>query len=154
MRYRFFSLVALTFFAVVVAASAVAQEGGGNHNDRDRGSNSGWWDRDANAPWPPTGNWHGGRWGSGGACFYRDPNYGGSYFCLRRGEQRDSLPGIGNDISSIRAFGGARVTVFDKTGFRGARARLRSDVSDLRQLGVSGMGNHTWNNRISSVRVQ
>jgi hypothetical protein len=154
MRYRFFSLAVLTFFVVTIAVSAVAQGGGGNRNDRDQGSNNAWWNRDPKAPWPPNGNWHGGHWGPGGACFYKDRNFGGSYFCMRRGEQRDSLPGYGNDISSIRTFGGARVIVFDKTGFRGARERLGDNVRDLRRVGVTGMGNHTWNNRISSIRVQ
>jgi Protein of unknown function (DUF3011) len=113
-----------------------------------------WWNRDPNDTWPPRGNWHGGNWGQGGACFYRDRNFGGGFFCMRRGEQRASLSGYGDDISSIRLFGGARVVVFDDRNFSGARDRLGRDVSDLRQLNVSQKPGHTWNNRISSISIQ
>lgn len=121
---------------------------------RGGGPDNGWWDPDPDDTWPPRGNWRGGNWGKGGACFYRDRNFGGSFFCLRRGERRESLGGLGDDISSIRTFGGARVTVFDDRDFRGAREFLRDDVPDLRQISVSQKPGHTWNNRISSVRVQ
>ncbi len=119
--------------------------------DRDRG---GWWDRDDNAGWPPRGNAHGGRWERGGACFYSDRDFRGNYFCLRRGESRDSLGSMGDDISSIRTFGGARVIVFDDRDFRGANQQFRGDVGDLRNRGVRQKSGHTWNNRISSVHVQ
>jgi DUF3011 family protein len=117
-------------------------------------SNSPWWNRDPSDTWPPRGDWHGGNWGSGGACFYKDRGFGGSYFCMRRGEQRDSLAGYGDQISSIRVFGGARVFVFDDRNFSGARTRLRQDAPDLERVPVSQKPGHTWNNRISSVRVQ
>lgn len=126
-------------------------QGGGNRPGYDR---EGWWDRDPNDTWPPRGNWHGGRWEQGGACFYRDRNFGGSYFCMRRGEQRSSLEGYGDDISSIRVFGNARVIVFDDRDFRGANAGFRRDIDDLRQRGVAQKFGHTWNNRISSLQVR
>jgi Peptidase inhibitor family I36 len=154
MRYRFFPLVALIFFMAMVAASAVGQGGGRNHDDRDNGSNNGWWDRDTNAPWPPRGDWHGGHWDGGGACFYKDRNFDGRYFCMRRGEARNSLGGYGDDISSIRVFGSARVVIFDDRNFSGAKQMIRGAVNDLRQLGVRQKPGHTWNNRISSIRVQ
>ncbi|HTR67745.1 MAG TPA: DUF3011 domain-containing protein [Terriglobales bacterium] len=122
---------------------------GGNPNPE-----NGWWERGPNDNWPPRGDWHGGRWQSGGACFYKDRDFGGSFFCMRRGEQRESLAGYGDDISSIRAFGGARVTVFDDRNFSGARQTLGGDVPDLRQLPVMQKPGHTWNNRISSLSVQ
>lgn len=134
--------------------------GGGDWNRDNRGGNyggydeDGWWDPDPNDTWPPRGNWRGGRWDSGGACFYKDRNFGSSYFCMRRGEQREVLGGYGDDISSIRLFGGARVTVYDDRNFNGARQTLYSDASDLRQLSVTQKPGHTWNNRISSIRVQ
>ncbi|HSS96860.1 MAG TPA: DUF3011 domain-containing protein, partial [Terriglobales bacterium] len=111
----------------------------------------GWWEPEPNSTWPPRGEWHGGRWDRGGACFYKDRNFSGSFFCMRRGEQRESLGGYGDDISSIRVFGGARVIVFNDSYFRGANAGFRGDIADLRQAGVRHMGSHTWNNRISSV---
>jgi hypothetical protein len=119
-----------------------------------RDSDNGWWDPDPSDTWPPRENWHGGRWERGGACFYTDRNFGGRFFCMRGGEQRESLGSYGDDISSIRTFGGARVEVYDDRDFHGARQNLSGDVPDLRQLSVAQKPGHTWNNRISSVRVQ
>ncbi len=114
----------------------------------------GWWRRDPDDTWPPLGDWHGGRWNRGGACFYTDRDFGGNFFCLRRGESRESLGGYGDDISSIRVFGGARALIYDDRHFSGKRAALGGDVADLRQVPVRGKSGHTWNNRISSVAVQ
>jgi hypothetical protein len=114
----------------------------------------GWWKQDPNDTWPPRGDWRGGRWNRGGACFYRDRNFSGDYFCLRRGESRESMGGLGDDISSIRVFGGARAMVYDDRNFSGKRAAFGGDVEDLRQVPVRGKPGHTWNNRISSVAVQ
>lgn len=111
----------------------------------------GWWDPEPGSDWPPRGDWHGGNWGRGGACFYRDRNFSGNFFCLRRGEVREQLGDLGDDISSIRVFGGARVTVYNDRDFRGGSGRTGSDVADLREWRFHG--DHTWNNRISSVRV-
>jgi hypothetical protein len=127
-------------------------EGPGGHGGPGGGQGGGWWDPEPGGEWPPRGDWHGGNWGRGGACFYRDRNFGGDFFCLRRGESRESLGGLGDDISSIRVFGGARVTVYNDRDFRGGKAQTRGDLADLRNW--SYQGGHTWNNRISSVRVQ
>jgi len=115
------------------------------------GHGGGWWEPEPGGNWPPRGDWHGGNWERGGACFYRDRNFSGDFFCLRRGEARESLGDMGDDISSIRVFGNARVTVYNDRDFSGGSGRTSSDVSDLRQW--SFRGGHTWNNRISSVRV-
>jgi len=115
------------------------------------GPGGGWWDPEPGVDWPPRGDWHGGNWGRGGACFYRDRNFSGNFFCLRRGEARESLGNLGDDISSIRVFGNARVTVYNDRNFSGGSGRTSGDVPDLRQW--SFRGGHTWNNRISSVRV-
>ncbi len=127
-----------------------------DHRDRDRdgGGISIWWNSDPRDTWPPRGDWHGGNWGRGGACFYKDRNFGGSFFCLRRGEQRESLGNYGDDISSIRVFGRARAMIYDDRNFSGARQRVSGDVGDLRQYRVSQKPGHTWNNRVSSIRVQ
>jgi hypothetical protein len=80
-----------------------------------------------------------------GACFYEDADYSGDYFCLRTGEQLDSLwPGTNDRISSIFTFGRAEVTVFRDNGFRGPSRRFDYDVPNLQD----------WNDRISSIRVQ
>src|SRR5262249_38185724 len=73
----------------------VYERRGGGYDGGYRGNNDrdGWWDRDDNFSWPPRGDWHGGRWDRGGACFYKEANFQGSYFCMRRGEERASLSG-------------------------------------------------------------
>ena len=114
----------------------------------------GWWRHEEGETWPPRGDSHGGNWHRGGACFYSDRNFGGNYFCLRKGESRESLGGYGDDISSIRVFGGARAIIYDDRNFTGARNKVGGDISDLRQLSVKQKSGHTWNNRISSVAVQ
>ena len=81
-----------------------------------------------------------------GACFYRDVNFSGDYFCLPRGASFTTLPrGFEDQISSIRVLRTAGVMVFRDRDFDGRLARITSDVSDLRR-GV-------WNDRISSIRV-
>jgi hypothetical protein len=83
---------------------------------------------------------------SSGACFYEDINYGGRYFCARIGSVIPQMPGgANNDISSIRIFGNAEVTVFRDGGLRGSSRRFSSNIRDLRGVG--------WNDRISSYRV-
>lgn len=113
-----------------------------------------WWNPAPGDPWPPRGNWHGGNWGSGGACFYTNRNFGGRFFCMRRGDAQPSLGGYGGNISSIRVFGGARVEIFNDRNFSGPRDTIRGDVPDLRGFRVTQMPNHTWNNRISSLRIR
>ena len=125
----------------------------GGHGHGLDGPEGGWWDPEPNAPWPPRGNWHGGRWERGGACFYTENRFSGSFFCLRHGEGRESLAGYGDKISSIRVFGNARVSVYDDRDFRGAHGTTGEDVVDLRDWEVRQKPGHTWNNRISSIRV-
>jgi hypothetical protein len=102
--------------------------------------------------WPPSGNWNGGNWGSGGACFYKDSNFRGDYICLRRGENRPAL-NMNDRISSIRVFGAARVSFWIDSNFNGQRGQTSSDIDNLSNWRVPGM-NHSWNDRISSIRVQ
>jgi hypothetical protein len=92
-------------------------------------------------------SWGGGEIPQDGACFYRDSNYRGSYFCLGGNDQLDSLPrGVSDNISSIRVFGRAEVRVFKDSRFGGESANLRSDARDL------SVGD--WNDTISSVQVR
>jgi len=91
------------------------------------------------------------RWGRpdaprSGACFYRDANFQGEYFCVRAGDSLDAVPSDMNDeISSIRTFGGVEVTVYQNRGFKGRSERFR-EVRNLRDEG--------WNDRLSSLRVE
>ena len=59
----------------------------------------------------------GGPWGRpplprSGACFYRDINFGGEYFCAPPGSRAEVPRGTNDEISSVRIFGDAAVTVF------------------------------------------
>lgn len=82
-----------------------------------------------------------------GACFYRDANFKGDYFCLNAGREYSSLPsGMNDRISSIQTFGGAEVTIFQDSRFGGRSRNFRGDVRNLKDEG--------WNDRLSSLRVR
>jgi hypothetical protein len=91
------------------------------------------------------------RWGRptvprDGACFYRDAGFRGEYFCVRAGEDLPHIPGgLNDEISSIRTFGRAEVTIFRDRRFTGRAERFGGDVWNLRNQG--------WNDRLSSLRV-
>jgi len=119
------------------------------------GGNAGWWSPNQGDRWPPQGSWHGGNWGQGGACFYKNSGFGGDFFCLRRGEAREALPpGMGDQVSSIRTFGGAGVVIFEQKNFGGARQAINGEAPDLRRMPVAQRPGHSWNDRIASVRVR
>ena len=81
-----------------------------------------------------------------GACFYRDAGFRGDYFCVRAGEDLPWIPaGLNDEISSIRTFGRAEVTVYQDRRFSGRSERFGRDVFNLRNEG--------WNDRLSSLRV-
>ncbi len=92
------------------------------------------------------------RWGrdrfpQSGACFFQDANFRGEYFCVGAGSDVGAVPEEMNDeISSIRLFGKAEVTVFRDTRFRGGSIKFRGDIRNLKDEG--------WNDRISSLRVE
>ena len=91
------------------------------------------------------------RWGRGafpgsGACFFRDVDFRGEYFCVQAGDSVGRVPDDMNDrISSIRIFGRAAVSVFRDVRFNGGSLRFDHSVRDLRD--------ERWNDRISSMRV-
>jgi hypothetical protein len=81
-----------------------------------------------------------------GACFYRDIDFRGDYFCLPRGGSYAMVPdGFNDQISSIRVISSGGVMIFLDGDFGGDAARVDSDAPDLRR--------GSWNDRISSVRV-
>ena len=102
-------------------------------------------------------------WNSGGerprdlhdaACFYSDANFGGEYFCMGRGENYPSLPGGFNDrISSIQIIGRTRVIIFNDDDFRGIHLDLKRSVDNLKRFRKQDDPSRTWNDRISSIRV-
>lgn len=82
-----------------------------------------------------------------GACFYRDSNFRGDYFCVNAGRDYSSLSSdMNNQISSIRLFGNAQVTIFQEPRFGGRGRDFRGEVRNLKDEG--------WNDRISSLRVR
>ena len=91
------------------------------------------------------------RWGRpnvprDGACFYRDAGFRGDYFCVNAGEFLPNIPrGLNDEISSIRTFGRAMVTVYRDRRFTGRSESFGEDVWNLRNLG--------WNDRLSSLQV-
>ena len=90
------------------------------------------------------------RWGRpstprDGACFYRDKNYAGDYFCTDAGQDVAVLPnGMNDQITSIRTFGNVLVTIYADGRFRGKSTELRGDVRNV---------GDDWNDKISSMRV-
>jgi hypothetical protein len=134
--------------------------GGRASNDDDRDHDRGNWDR--NRDRDRDRNWSGDlRWGRGsqpreGACFYRQTEFRGDYFCIERGRSITALPREFNDaISSIRIFGNARVLAYQNADFRGARAAFGRDSRDLRdKRSRSNDWDRDWNNRISSLEVR
>ena len=91
------------------------------------------------------------RWGRpsvprDGACFYRDTNFQGDYFCTEAGQDVPIMPnGMNDQITSIRTFGNVQVTIYKDGRFRGRSSELRGDVRNVGE---------EWNDGISSIRVR
>src|SRR4249919_2760540 len=82
-----------------------------------------------------------------GVCFFKDPDFRGEYFCARAGDSIGSLGKDMNDeISSMRLFGDAEVTVFQDVRFSGRSSRFDREIRDMKRSG--------WDDRISSFRVR
>lgn len=89
-----------------------------------------------------------------GACFYKDTNFRGDYFCLKPGDNWSSMPAGFNDrISSIRVFHDARVRIFNNDNFQGTNIRIDRNVDTLRRLRLRDNPRKDWNDRISSIAV-
>ena len=116
-------LVALTVLGISMAGvHAFAQQGQNNRNDNG--------DR---------------------VCFYRDVQFEGPSWCYRPGDELADLRDRGNEISSIRVFGRARVIVYDLDGFMGVADEFDMDVADLRLRSMERR--RDWNDRIDSFQV-
>src|SRR5689334_23142585 len=64
-----------------------------------------------------------------GACFYRDANFRGPYFCMQAGDNAGNLSSsVRAEISSIRVFGNVEVSTFDRGNFRGETRRFDQDA--------------------------
>lgn len=89
---------------------------------------------------------------------YEHPNFQGGAIVLRAGESVENLArwdfdngrGANDRISSLRVEGGAEVTVFADSRFRGEALRV---TDDIRHLGRGDRALVRFDDRISSVRV-
>ena len=89
-----------------------------------------------------------------GACFYKDSDFRGDYFCMKRGDRWPTLPAGFNDrISSIRVFRDARVRLFIDNDFHGVSVRIDHDVADLHSIRLPDNASKSWNDRVSSIAV-
>ncbi len=88
-----------------------------------------------------------------GACFYTSQNFSGDYFCQSRGASLNVPKGFNDKISSIRVYGRVTVTLYNDANFAGPSVNTRQSVPDLRAWNYAGYNNKSWNNRISSVRL-
>ncbi len=87
-------------------------------------------------------------------CVYQHSYFQGWEECYRPGDEVADLHTHNDNISSIRVYGNAIVTIYDDKNFRGDATQITSEVRDLAQLsagGFGGLGN--WNDRIGSFRV-
>jgi hypothetical protein len=68
-----------------------------------------------------------------GVCFYREPNYGGSAFCLQSGASNASInTGNAGQFASVKLFGHSKgVEVYSGANFQGDNFRITRDEPDL-----------------------
>jgi len=89
-----------------------------------------------------------------GACFYREENFRGRYFCVRVGEAVERLEnGFDNGIYSVQLFGRAEVIAFNYFGYTGVFTRIEGSIPNLRALPVADNPEKNWAGRISSIQV-
>ena len=93
---------------------------------------------------------------------YQDADYRGDSRVLFPGDSLENLRNftfeggsrIDDRISSIRVEGGAEIYVYADPRFSGAVMRLTDDVRDLTGRLLHGSVSTSWNDRISSLRVE
>lgn len=108
------------------------------------GSGPGWWSSGAGQR--PYGR------PKSGACFYKNADFRGEYFCRERGAQIPQVP-LDDEISSIQIYGRVTVTIYKDPNFSGPQATTRESVANLRQWRMPNNPNLNWDNRISSARL-
>ncbi len=119
---------------------------GPDEEDRDR-------DRDRDHDRGPGPVWGRGPRPSRGACFYKDINFGGDYFCMTAGQAYGYLPpGFNDKISAIRVFH-AEVIIFNDHDFHGVSGQTRRNIGDLRNWRLPSDPGRSWNDRVSSLQV-
>jgi len=109
--------------------------------------------RDDGPAWWNSGSGHGGRGGPGnGACFYKNANFTGDYFCSARGSNIPQVR-LDDEITSIQIYGRARVTFYKDPNFSGPQATTDRSIPDLHRWRMPNNPNLNWDNRISSARI-
>ena len=128
---------------------------GGLFNGRPGGPPPGEYGPGPGGPPPgPSPVWGRGRRPQRGACFYRDPDFGGDYFCMDAGQSYGYLPpGFNDRITSIRVFH-AQVVIYNDRDFRGVNGATRRNIGDLRNWRLPSDPRRSWNDRVSSIQVQ
>lgn len=87
-----------------------------------------------------------------GACFFKNANFTGDYFCSPRGSNIPQVR-LDDEITSIQIYGRARVTFYKDPNFNGPRAVTDRSIPDLHRWRMPNNPNLNWDNRISSARV-
>jgi hypothetical protein len=93
---------------------------------------------------------------------YQHAGYRGDALVLYPGESIDNLSGktfengakLNDSISSIWVEGGAEVYAYENSRYRGEALRLTENARDLSGRLVSGSVSVSWNDRISSIKVE
>jgi len=94
--------------------------------------------------------------------FYQDTDFRGEALAVYPGEALENLSGqsfpsggkLNDRISSVRVEGGAEAYVYTDARFRGAVMRLTENARDLTGRLLPGSVSASWNDRISSLRVE
>jgi hypothetical protein len=98
----------------------------------------------------------------GRVILFQHANYEGGALVLYPGETFDNFSGktfdngakLNDGVSSIRVEGNAELFVYTDARFRGDALRLTENVRDLTTRYVKGSVGATWNDRISSAKVE
>ncbi|MES1168123.1 MAG: hypothetical protein ABUL61_03025, partial [Oleiharenicola lentus] len=93
---------------------------------------------------------------------YQHAGFSGDALVLYPGDAIDNMSGqtfengakLNDGISSIRVEGGAEVYAYENSRFRGEALRLTENVRDLTGRPVAGAVGVSWNDRISSIKVE
>ena len=93
---------------------------------------------------------------------FQHAGFSGDVLVLYPGEAIDNMSGrtfengakLNDSITSIRVEGGAEVFAYENSRFRGEALRLTENTRDLTGRPVAGGVSITWNDRISSIKVE
>ncbi|MEJ1973706.1 MAG: hypothetical protein WDM96_14955 [Lacunisphaera sp.] len=98
----------------------------------------------------------------GRVILFQDANFRGGALVLYPGDSIDNFSGktfdngakLNDGVSSIRLEGEVEVFVYDNAGYRGNALHLTESSRDLTGRFVSGGVGVTWNDRVSSIKVE